>query len=128
MGQDMANTVDCYKGQFTAALGIERNFDSLRSAFVAAVPGSLPGDQIFAETKRAFDEDELPTVCAEVATTLNALCTEEDFHNWNYDHLEFIIEVAVRHRLRIPQNLLDCLPEYLAAAFKDGAQGDSGCE
>ena len=124
----MANTVDSYKGQFTAALGIERDFDALKDAFVAEVPLTLPGEQIFDETKRAFDEDELPTVCAEMATTLNALCTEEDFQNWNYDHLEFIIEVASRHGFAIPPNLIDCLPDCLASILDEDESEDGGCD
>lgn len=124
----MANTVDSYKGQFTAALGIERDFDALKDAFVAEVPLTLPGEQIFDETKRAFDEDELPTVCAEMATTLNALCTEEDFQNWNYDHLEFIMETTSRHHVPIPRNLLDCLPDWMASILDEDEPGSGGCD
>ena len=124
----MANTVDSYKGQFTSALGIERDFDSLKNVFVAEVPTTFPAERIFDETKRSFDEDELPTVCAEIATTLNALCTEEDFQNWNYDHLEFIIEVASRHGFAIPRHLIDSLPDCLASILDEAQPKSGGCD
>ena len=55
----------------------------------------------------------LAEVGGEIALTVHAGCTRDDFHNWNYDHLEFIIDLSNRHNFDIPKNFLNGLPEQL---------------
>ena len=84
-----------------------------REAFLEVMPEKLPADKIFAEAADKFSDEELAEVCGEVALTVNASCSRDDFHNWNYDHLEFIIELSNRYDFDIPKNFLNGLPEQL---------------
>jgi hypothetical protein len=94
-------------------LSAEEGEDALKTAFLQLVPDSLPADEIFADCRDAFADEELGEICAEFVLTINADCSNDEFHNWNYDHLEFIIGLSNQYTIQIPLNLLNGLPEQL---------------
>ncbi|MFP4179847.1 MAG: hypothetical protein ACLFMZ_04775 [Spirochaetaceae bacterium] len=75
---------------------------------------------IFNRTSSAFVEEELPEVLAEIILTVTAECGRDDFHSWNYDHLEHIIELSNEFNFSIPKNLLNGLPEQLIILVDSG--------
>ncbi|MBN1836612.1 MAG: hypothetical protein JW820_12230 [Spirochaetales bacterium] len=109
----MAKRVNSYKETFADALSTDKGVEALERAFLAALPEGVDGKQLFADALQRFAPEELPEVCAELATTLTASASEDDFHNWNYDHLEFIIDLSNRYGLLLPRNLINGLPEQL---------------
>lgn len=122
----MAKTVDSYRQTLAAAAG--NGVDSLKAAFLEKLPAGSKGDAMFADALGEFDEDEISEVCAEVVATLTAECTEDDFHNWNYDHLEFIIDLSNRYGFTIPRNLLNGLPEQLILLVDAKKLSEPGCD
>ncbi len=111
----------------------ELNEEALRSAFIAELEGdhfakdNAP-EEIFADALEAYEGSELAEVCGEIVQTINAECTADDFHNWNYDHLEFIIELSNKYGFTIPRNLLNGLPEQLIIMVDAGKLGEPGCD
>jgi hypothetical protein len=91
----------------------EKGENALKSAFIDLLPEDLPKEKIFEECKSSFAGEELAEVCAEVALTIRADCSSDEFHNWNYDHLEFIIQLSNKFVIQIPMNFLNGLPEPL---------------
>ncbi|MFP4375367.1 MAG: hypothetical protein ACLFPO_13630 [Spirochaetaceae bacterium] len=111
----------------------ELDEDALRSAFIAELDADLfakddaPQD-IFADALEQYEGDELAEVCGEIVQTIKAECSADDFHNWNYDHLEFIIDLSNRYGFTIPRNLLNGLPEQLIIMVDAKKLGEPGCE
>ena len=93
--------------------GVSDSVRKCKEAFQEVMPENLPSDKIFDEASDKFADEELAEVCGEIALTVNAGCTRDDFHNWNYDHLEFIIGLSNRYDFDIPKNFLNGLPEQL---------------
>ncbi len=87
--------------------------DELRKAFIKRIPPSLPADKIYEASTREFSGEELAEICAEIILTITADCHQDEFHNWDYDHLTHIIELSKRFDFSIPRNLLNGLPEQL---------------
>jgi len=124
----MANQVDSYRGAFAAAVAATDGVEALKQEFLQRLPAGMQGAGMFADTLEKFPEEELPDVCAELLATLTASCTEDDFHNWDYDHLEFIIELSNRYGFVIPRNLLNGLPEQLILLVDKRKLSKPGCE
>lgn len=124
----MEKGLDSYKKIFEAALDSPEGVEALKREFVGALPPGLPGDQMFNDATAVFAAEELPVVCAELAATLSASCTEDDFHNWNYDHLELIIDLSNRYGFSIPRNLLNGLPEQLILLVDKDKLDTPDCE
>jgi hypothetical protein len=99
----------------------------LRQSFVSALPDLSDADRIFEDTLNEFDGEELIEVCREVIDTVTAECSADDFHNWNYDHLEFIIDLSNRYNFVIPRNLLNGLPEQLILLVDADKLSEPGC-
>jgi hypothetical protein len=93
--------------------GVDDSEQKCKAAFKEVMPENLPADKMFNEAAEKFSDEELAEVCGEVALTVHAGCTRDDFHNWNYDHLEFIIDLSNRYDFDIPKNFLNGLPEQL---------------
>jgi hypothetical protein len=93
--------------------GVSDKLQKCKDAFREVMPENLPADTIFDEAAEKFADEELAEICGEIALTVHAGCTRDDFHNWNYDHLEFIIDLSNRHNFDIPKNFLNGLPEQL---------------
>lgn len=91
----------------------DTDIEELKRAFIAQLPDDIHAEEIFEECADSFYDEELAEICEETAQTINAECTRDDFHNWNYDHLEFIIGLSNRYGFHIPRNLLNGLPEQL---------------
>jgi hypothetical protein len=106
----------------------ELDESGLRTAFTGDLSGAQFAENVFDDARNAFDDQELLQVCEEVVLTVNAQCGADDFHNWNYDHLEFIIECSNRHGFTIPRNLLNGLPEQLIILVDKNKLADPECE
>lgn len=107
--------------------------EALREAFLAELAGArfsadnaLQG--MFADALEEFDREELAEVCGEIVQTIKAECSADDFHNWNYDHLEFIIDLSNRYGFTIPRNLLNGLPEQLIILVDAKKLSEPGCD
>ncbi|MFW6250570.1 MAG: hypothetical protein ACOC47_05635, partial [Alkalispirochaetaceae bacterium] len=89
------------------------NEADLKAEFLSRLAGVESAEKLFDATSEAFEGEELVQVCGEIVSTINAECDADDFHNWDYDHLEFIIDLSNRYGFTIPRNLLNGLPEQL---------------
>lgn len=101
---------------------------AMRPAFVAELPQDVDGGAVFDDIAEAFSGEELAQVAAETVAMITASCTADDFHNWDYDHLEFLIELSNRRSLTIPRNLLNGLPEQLILLVKRERLSEPGCD
>ncbi|MFW6360783.1 MAG: hypothetical protein ACOC2R_03440 [Spirochaetota bacterium] len=104
------------------------SIDRLKSTFLEDMPDDYDGEALFNEALEQFEAEELGEVCAEMILTLTASCEQDDFHNWDYDHLAFIIELSNSHDLTIPKNLLNGLPEQLIILVDSDKVEKPGCE
>ncbi len=102
-----------------------RNLDE--KTFAELLPSDYDAEAIFNKTLDSFTEEEAPEVLAETALTINAECERDDFHSWNYDHLEFIIELSKEFDFSIPKNLLNGLPEQLIILVESDRVDRDGC-
>ena len=98
-----------------------------REQFLAALPEDLDGEAIHADIEAEFEGEERGLVAAEIVKTVTAGCTEDEFHNWDYDHLEFIIDMSNDHGFTIPRNFLNGLPEQLIILVDADNLGPQGC-
>jgi len=83
------------------------------SGFAELLPPELDAEAIYNRTFEKFPEEEAREVLAEIVLTVTDGCDRDDFHSWNYDHLEHIIELSNEIGFSIPKNLLNGLPEQL---------------
>lgn len=119
---------------FTSLADKGENFDEevLRSAFIEELKDELSGAEkagaVFEDTRDSFEGLELLELSSEIVRTIKAECDADDFHNWDYDHLEFIIELSNRHNFTIPRNLLNGLPEQLIILVDAKKLGEPGCD
>ena len=111
-----------------AADGDVNSIDRLKSTFLEDLPDEYEGEALFNEALEQFEAEELGEVCAEIILTVTASCEQDDFHNWDYDHLSFIIELSNSHDFAIPQNLLNGLPEQLIILVDSDKVEKPGCE
>ncbi|MFW5695338.1 MAG: hypothetical protein ACOCYB_09210 [Alkalispirochaeta sp.] len=101
---------------------------ALREAFLAELQDQPEAEPLFDEAVAAYEGEELVEICGEIVQTIKAECTADDFHNWNYDHLEFIIDLSNRHNFIIPRNLLNGLPEQLIILVDSKKLSEPGCD
>ncbi|HKK65616.1 MAG TPA: hypothetical protein VJ967_07160 [Clostridia bacterium] len=111
-----------------AADGDENSIDRLRSTFLEDLPEGYDGEALFSEAAEQFEAEEFGAVCAELILTLTASCERDDFHNWDYDHLSFIIELSNNYGFHLPQNLLNGLPEQLIILVDSDKVEKPGCD
>lgn len=111
-----------------AADGDVNSTDRLKSTFMEDLPDEYEGEALFNEALEQFEAEELGEVCAEIILTVTASCEQDDFHNWDYDHLSFIIELSNTHDFTIPKNLLNGLPEQLIILVDSDKVEKPGCE
>ena len=102
--------------------------ESLRLAFERDLPDTKNSNDIFADLQERVSEDELSDIAAEVVQTINASCSADDFHDWDYDHLETIIDLSNQHGFIIPRNLLNGLPEQLIILVDAKKLSEPGCD
>jgi hypothetical protein len=108
-------------------LQAEEDVEALKGAFIELLPADIPAEDIFADIEDSFAEEELAEVAAELAYTILADCSRDDFHNWDYDHMEFIIEQSNKHDFEIPRNFLNGLPEQLIILVNSGKVNKPEC-
>ncbi len=125
MGKFDLGLIEDYRG--ISAAGDEKSTGLLRSRFLEDLPEGHDGDAIFSEAAGQFEAEELGEVCAEIILTLTASCERDDFHNWDYDHLTFIIELSNKIGFHLPQNLLNGLPEQLIILVDSDKIEKPGC-
>jgi hypothetical protein len=119
---------------FTSLADQGDGFDEevLRSAFIEELKDELAGGEkagaVFEDVRTAFEGLELLELSSEIVRTIKAECDADDFHNWDYDHLEFIIDLSNRHGFTIPRNLLNGLPEQLIILVDAKKLGEPGCD
>ncbi len=77
--------------------------------FEKLVPPEIEAKSIYNRTLEKFTEEEATEVLAEIILTVTATCDRDDFHSWNYDHLEYIIELE-RVRVFHPQESAQWTP------------------
>lgn len=111
MAQFDSSLIEDYRS--IAVDGDIHNVDRLKSTFLEDLPEGYDGEAIFRDAVEEFEAEELGEVCAKIILTLTASCEQDEFHNWDYDHLSFIIELSNNYDLAIPKNLLNGLPEQL---------------
>ncbi len=100
----------------------------LRKAFLSELSEHKEAEALFEEAVDAYEGEELVEIAGEIVRTIKADCTADDFHNWNYDHLEFIIDLSNRHGFIIPRNLLNGLPEQLIILVDSDKLSEPGCD
>ena len=103
----------------------EKNNMSL-NGFAELLPPEIDAETIYNRTLEKFEEEEATEVLAEIVLTVTAECDRNDFHSWDYDHLEYIIELSNEFGFSIPKNLLNGLPEQLIILV-DSNKIDRGC-
>ena len=81
--------------------------------FEKECPAQIPGSEAVDLAAKQFSAEEIPEVLSEVILTVTANCSRDDFHNWDYDHLEYIIDLSNKYDFNIPKNFLNGLPEQL---------------
>lgn len=108
--------------------GEEQIIDKLASVFAEECPADLPAAEIVKEANKRFELSEVPEILSELLLTITASCSDDDFHNWNYDHLELIIDLSNRFNFDIPRNLLNGLPEQLILTVKSDHLENPPCE
>jgi hypothetical protein len=102
--------------------------ESLKLAFERDLPDTKNSNEIFADLREQAEDDDLADLSAELVQTINAGCSADDFHTWDYDHLESIIDVSNKHGFTIPRNLLNGLPEQLIILVDAKKLGAAGCD
>jgi len=102
--------------------------ESLRLAFERDLPDTKNSNEIFADLREQAEDDDLADLAAELVQTITAGCTADDFHTWDYDHLESIIDLSNKHGFTIPRNLLNGLPEQLIILVDAKKLGEPGCD
>lgn len=110
-----------------ATMGDAVDEGALEALFHTELQGHDHIGQIFADAADEFAGEELVTVCSEIVETIKAECDADDFHGWDYDHLEFIIDLSNRYGFTIPRNLLNGLPEQLIILVNAKQLGEPGC-
>ena len=125
-GARMANTVDSHRKSFAAAAS--EGTEGLRPAFLGEMPNGVDSESMLEDILDEFDLEAAAEVSAELVATLTASCTEDDFHNWDYDHIEFIIDLSNRYGFTIPRNLLNGLPEQLFILVDAKKLSEPGCD
>lgn len=100
---------------------------TIRSEMTKALAG-IDGGALFDAAAAAYEGEELAEVAGEIVETINAECTADDFHTWDYDHLDFIIGLSKSHNFEIPRNLINGLPEQLIIQIDAKRLGEPGCD
>jgi len=99
--------------KYTELINGEGGTEDLKIEFLSELPGDIDGDPLFLEMEGRYEAEELAEIAAELVLTIDAECESDDFHNWDYEHLEFIIGLSNTYDFEIPRNLLNGLPEQL---------------
>lgn len=105
----------------------ELNPEEIRKELAERIAGH-DGGAMFDAAAVKFTGEELSEVCRELVETVTASCDADDFHNWSYDHLEFIIELSNIYGFTIPRNLLNGLPEQLILLVDPSKLSEPGCD
>lgn len=108
-----SNSKESLMHKYTELIQESGDTEDLKIEFLGELPEDIDGDPLFLEMEGRFEDEELAEVAAELVLTLNAECDSDDFHNWDYDHLEFIIGLSGIYDFEIPRSLLNGLPEQL---------------
>ena len=104
------------------------NENALKDLFLTHMSSIPEASQIFEDTAEEFMGEELVEVSSKIVETFQGECGADEFHSWNYDHLEFIIELSNKYALTIPPNLTNGLPEQLILLVSAKRLGKPGCE
>jgi hypothetical protein len=104
------------------------NENALKDLFIERMTSIPEASQLFEDAAEAFAGEELVEVTSEIVETFQGECGADDFHSWNYDHLEFIIDLSNKYNLVIPKNLLNGLPEQLILLVNAKRLGEPGCK
>ncbi|MFP4430140.1 MAG: hypothetical protein ACOCW6_02950 [Spirochaetota bacterium] len=123
----MAESTEALRVNYRETLS-QGGIESLRLAFERDLPDTKNSNEIFADLREQSEDDDLADLAAELVQTVNAGCSADDFHNWDYDHLESIIDLSNKHGFTIPRNLLNGLPEQLIILVDAKKLGEAGCD
>lgn len=107
--------------------GDEVDESALKTVFLQELAGEQYAEEVFLDTRDQFGGGELVEVLSEIVETIRAECTDDEFCTWDYDHLEFIIDLSNRYSFTIPRNLLNGLPEQLIILVDAGKLSPPGC-
>ncbi len=123
----MAESTEVLRVNYRETLS-QGGIESLRLAFERDLPDTNNSNEIFADLREEAEDDDLADLSAELVQTINAGCAADDFHTWDYDHLESIIDLSNKHGFTIPRNLLNGLPEQLIILVDAKKLGAAGCD
>lgn len=101
--------------------------ENLKTVFIDDLPSVYDGESIFEEINDQFAPEEIPEICAKLLITITASCEADDFHDWDYEHLAFIIELSNNYDFKIPQKFLNGLPSQLILLVDSEKIDDAGC-
>lgn len=108
--------------------GDSSSIEKLKTVFLDDLPSKHDGESMLTEIEEGFSLDELPVICAKLVLTITASCAQDDFHDWDYEHLGFIIELSNKYDFKIPQKLLNGLPSQLLLLVDSDKIDDSSCK
>ncbi len=123
----MADSTEALRANYRETLS-QGGVESLRLAFERDLPDTKNSNNIFADLQEQAEDDDLADMAAELVQTITAGCSADDFHNWDYDHLESIIDLSNKHGFTIPRNLLNGLPEQLIILVDAKKLSEPGCD
>ncbi len=110
----------------------EKDDDALLRRFAEVFekecPAEIPGAEAVDLAAKQFSLDEIPEILTEVILTVTANCSRDDFHNWDYDHLAYIIDLSNKYDFNIPKNFLNGLPEQLILMIQSNHVESPPCE
>jgi hypothetical protein len=96
--------------------------------FEKECPADIPGSEAVELAAKRFSLEEIPEILSEVILTVTANCSRDDFHNWDYVHLEYIIDLSNKYDFKIPKNFLNGLPEQLILTVQSDHLESPPCE
>ena len=117
--------VDVFESFFGESDEIDEQ--ALEQAFVKELSDFDQATTLFHAAADQFFGQELVEICSELVQTIHVTCNADDFHQWNYDHMEFIIDQSNALGFQIPRNFLNGLPEQLIILVDKNKLGGNGC-
>jgi len=123
----MADSTEALRANYRETLS-QGGVESLRLAFERDIPDTKNSNEIFANLQEQAEDDDLADLAAELVRTITASCSADDFHTWDYEHLESIITLSKKYGFIIPRNLLNGLPEQLIILVDAKNLSEPGCD
>lgn len=69
--------------------------------------------EVFEAVWENWGIEEAPEIGSKIISVFNKTCDKEELKLWDYDLLEFIIELSTKYRLKLPKAIINGLPEQI---------------